>query len=116
MNRPILKVASNEKDKGMTDKLHHLMASYLSKEVSEIQKSYLIFYFQHRQPRRVHSRQDQIWFQINTLLPSCGSLGPRQTHWKFQRYPSSFQPRQLQKSLLPFSLIFNWKMPPKRSQ
>lgn len=39
MNRPILKVASNEKDKGMTDKLHHLMASYLSKEVSEIQKS-----------------------------------------------------------------------------
>jgi len=35
MSRPILKVASNyEKDRGMTDKLHNLMASYLSKDVS----------------------------------------------------------------------------------
>jgi hypothetical protein len=35
-SRPIYKVLSNEKDPGMTDKLHSLMDTYLSKDIPSI--------------------------------------------------------------------------------
>jgi hypothetical protein len=39
MNRPIHRLASTEKDKGMTDKLHSLMASYLPKDMVSIERA-----------------------------------------------------------------------------
>lgn len=39
MNRPIHRIASTEKDKGMTDKLHSLMEEYIPRDVPSIQKA-----------------------------------------------------------------------------
>lgn len=36
--RPHIKTVSTEKDKGMSDKLHSLMESYLPKDIPSIQK------------------------------------------------------------------------------
>lgn len=38
-SRPMHRILSNEKDPGMTDKLHSLMDTYLPKDVPFIQKS-----------------------------------------------------------------------------
>ena len=40
MTRPIHRVTSVEKDRGMTDKLHSLMASYIPNDIPSIQKAY----------------------------------------------------------------------------
>lgn len=39
MTRPIHRAASHEKEKGMTDKLHNLMASYIPNDTASIQKA-----------------------------------------------------------------------------
>ena len=38
MTRPYHRTTSAEKDRGMTDKLHDLMASYIPKDIPSIQK------------------------------------------------------------------------------
>ena len=42
--RPIHRLFSNEKDTGMSDKLHSLMDSYLPKDTPSIQKAYPFLY------------------------------------------------------------------------
>ena len=46
MTRPIHRAASHEKEKGMTDKLHNLMASYIPNDTASIQKAFLIPYLE----------------------------------------------------------------------
>ena len=46
MTRPIHRAASHEKEKGMTDKLYNLMASYIPNDSSSIQKASIIPYLE----------------------------------------------------------------------
>lgn len=43
-SRPMHKVLSNDKDPGMTDKLHSLMDTYLPKDIPSIEKEYTGIY------------------------------------------------------------------------
>ena len=46
MTRPIHRAASHEKEKGMTDKLHNLMASYIPNDRASIQRAFIFSYLE----------------------------------------------------------------------